>query len=346
MKRFMLFSLCALVMIWPSPSDAQSRNQRNVGQSGVSIRDPGGRSLSNFRGFSYGLREQTYDRPTSNVLGSSGPNPSLLGTGLYDANALRRFSLSTDRSSTGMPSALPTLKAANQMYRAVSSDFQNESGETALGALLKRRSSLWASDISAGDGRLGAKQEGPITSLVPEGEGLYREYMQDGEKAFRDGDYLRSYNKFRLANYIGQKDPESLLSMSHAQFAAKCYPLSAYYLRQAIRYMPRLPMLPLKPKAFYSDASLYVKYIQELDDQLVARPHDADLLLLRAYYAWFDSDEIYPERTAQTCLQKAIATDPPPGVTLSIEQLWEGMVASGKVKGTLVRAANPDAGRK
>lgn len=338
MKRFMLLGLCALVGLWPSVSIAQSRLEKSVGSSGVTIHDPGDRSQSGFRGNSYGLRGPSYGSPTNSVLGNNGPSPGLMGTGLYDDNALRRFTLNTGRSATGMPSALPTLKAANQMYQAITSDFQNESGETALGALLKRRSNLWSANIEAGDGRLAAKQDGMISSLVPEGEGLYHDYMQDGEKAFREGDYLRAFNKFRLANYIGQKDPESLLSMSHVQFAAKCYPLAAYYLRQTVRYMPRLPMLPLRPKSFYSNASLYVQYIQELDDQMAARPFDADLLLLRAYYAWFDSDELYPERTAQACLEKALATDPTPSMTLSIEQLWEGMVASGKVKGTLVRA--------
>ncbi len=123
--------------------------------------------------------------------------------------------------------------------------------------------------------------------------------------------------------------------MSHAQFGGKCYSMAAYYLRQALRYMPRLPMVPLRPKAFYTDPSVYVQNVQDLDDYLDGHPQDTDALLLRAYYAWFDVDEADSAGKAQDLLQKALAGNNTPDMTLSIEAFWDGMVASGKVKGPL-----------
>jgi hypothetical protein len=94
-------------------------------------------------------------------------------------------------------------------------------------------------------------------------------------------------------------------------------------------------MVPLQPKAFYGDPSVYVQNIQDLDKYLVGHPQDTDALLLRAYYAWFDVDEVGSTGKARDSLQQALAGNNTPGVTLAIEAFWEGMVASGKVKGPL-----------
>jgi hypothetical protein len=266
-----------------------------------------------------------------------------MGSGSYDSNSASRYNFDANRSAMGMPSALPTLRGNSQTYQGMSMDLQSDTGEGAVGALLRRRDSLWSVQFDQGDHRLAKQDSQPITSLVPAGQGLYHNYMEDGEKAFRDRDYAKAFSKFRMANYLGQKDPESLLSMSHAQFATKCYPLAAYYLRQALKYMPRLPMVPLRPKAFYADASQYVQNIQDLDDALETHPQDADLLLLRAYYAWFDVDELDSERLTKESLEKALTGINSPGVTLSIEQFWDAMVATGKVKGSLHRPPAPKA---
>jgi hypothetical protein len=276
---------------------------------------------------------------TSNALGIGTSNSASPFTFNYGG-------LTANRSAAPIvPGVIPSSAIGGDvLYKGLSSNATETGGEGAVGALLRQRSNLWLSqDYNQTEHRLGKEDREPIKSLVPVGGGLYHDYIESGEKAFQAGDYTVAFSKFRMANYIGQKDPESLLSMSQAQFGGKCYPLAAYYLRQALRYMPRLPMLPLRPKAFYGDPSVYVQNVQDLDGYLVGHPRDTDALLLRAYYAWFDADAIDSPGVARDSLRKALAGNNTPDVTLAIEAFWEGMVASGKVKGVLTPLPVPKA---
>jgi hypothetical protein len=343
MRTFIVFCVFALAVAGPRSLYAQnsaagSRLQKSVGESGISLSDPGNfGSGSAFKTNSYGLTGSggQYGAPTTNIMGSTSNNSTSPYTFNYGG-------LLANRSAAPIvPGVIPSAASSNDLfYKGLSSNANamDIGGEGSVGALLRHRSSLWLSEgYSQTEHRLGNGKEDrePIKSLVPVGGGLYHDYIESGEKAFQTGDYTAAFSKFRMANYIGQKDPESLLSMSQAQFGGKCYPLAAYYLRQALRYMPRLPMLPLRPKAFYGDPSVYVQNVQDLNEYLVGHPRDTDALLLRAYYAWFDADATDPTGVARDSLQKALAGNNTPDVTLAIEAFWEGMVASGKVKGTL-----------
>lgn len=337
MRTFIILCLYMLAAAGPTSLYAQSRLAKGVGSSSVSPSEPGGTSSSaNFKNYSYGSTGKQYGAPTTDILGGSMSNTSNSSSPFsFNYNGLQ-----ANKSTAPMtPGLTPAAGGNDFMYRGLSSNAQDVGGgEGAVGALLRQRSNLWLSqDYNHAGHLLGAGKEGlePIKSLVPSGGGLYHDYIESGEKAFQAGDYAVAFSKFRMANYIGEKDPESLLSMSQAQFGEKCYPLAAYYLRQALRYMPGLPTLPLRPKAFYGDPSVYVQNVQDLDGYLVGHPRDTDALLLRAYYAWFDADALDSTGVARDSLQKALAGNSTPDVTLAIEAFWEGMVASGKVKGVL-----------
>jgi hypothetical protein len=138
-----------------------------------------------------------------------------------------------------------------------------------------------------------------------------------------------------MANYIGHRDPESILSLSQAYFAGNCYPQAVYRLRQVLKYMPRLAMVRLQPKAFYGDPSVYVENVQQLDDYLATAPGDVDALLLRAYYAWFDTDDPRSAAIATEALTQALSADSTPDDIQAIDAFWSGMVATGRVTGQL-----------
>ena len=341
MKTFIVLGLYALSVIGATALSAQyvspnkgTRLDKHVGDLWRNPFDPGNfGSTDSFKNNSVGTTPpDKYGEPTTNIIGVRASNLAPSGTFNYS-------SLGAKPSGSTMQGMMPGAAAGDVFYKGLSSNLQEVSGLGAVGTLLQRRSGLWLSQgYNHADHRLNNKEDrDPIKTLVPAGEGLYHDYLESGEKAFRGGDYTLAFSKFRMANYIGQKDPESLLSMSQAQFGGKCYPLAAYYLRQALRSMPRLPMVPLQPKAFYGDPSVYVQNVQDLDEYLVGHPQDTDALLLRAYYAWFDVDEADSVGIARNSLQKALAGNNTPDVTLAIEAFWEGMTATGRAKGPLIK---------
>ena len=56
------------------------------------------------------------------------------------------------------------------------------------------------------------KSDEPVTSLVPDQPGRYRDHMADGERQFRAGDFIVAFDKFRLANDIVGRSPETCAS--------------------------------------------------------------------------------------------------------------------------------------
>ncbi len=172
-----------------------------------------------------------------------------------------------------------------------------------------------------------------ITSLVPPNPGIYTDYMKKAERLFRRGRYFDALNEYNLAYYIGPTAPETLLSMVHTNFAMGQYRSAAQYLQRTIKYLPELPLAPLKPKGFYQDPLQYLeqflRFQTYLDDKSIP---DAAGYLLLAYYRWFDDDV---EATKQSLSYALGATDNPE-VIEAIETFWSGMVATGKVEGELI----------
>lgn len=314
---------------------AQSRNEKRL--SATAFRGVGNSQLLDFTNATTGLNSisSPYRTPEKNSLFSS------QSSGINNSSPFRvKFS---DTGGVGpinsLTSPLENMRGTGggKRYSPLGDmPLQGEYGEkSGLDALLKSQTLMPLSLYGDAERIIQDARQEPIRSLVPPEGGAYSEFMQAGEKAFREGDYPLASAKYRMANYIGQKNPECLLSLSHAHFAGRNYSLASFYLRQAILQVPRLAAIPLLPKSFYGDPSIYVENIQMLDEHLLLEPADADAQLLMAYYSWYDVDAADPPGEATRSLSRALAGTTTPAVVQAVETFWEGMVASGKVKGTL-----------
>jgi len=211
--------------------------------------------------------------------------------------------------------------------------------ETALGAA---RAYLQALEEAA-TSKLRDSSE-PITTLVPTPKSDYREHMLKGDRAFRANNYRGAYSEFLIASDLGGRDPESLICLTHAQFAlsAYAYPKAAYFLERAIKYMPELPLANLRPRGFYGSAAKYAEHMVALEEHLERAPADGDALLLLAYFRWFDENQ--DVKTVHKALSRALASALKRKETHLLEAVqtfWDGMVATGKVSGKLVAAQEP-----
>ncbi|MCK4600985.1 MAG: hypothetical protein KAU28_00865 [Phycisphaerae bacterium] len=181
----------------------------------------------------------------------------------------------------------------------------------------------------------------PITSLVPQEPGPYQQYLKKGEERFREGSFLDAFRQFQLANAINSRNPESLLSMTHARFALGEYSSAAFNLRQTLKYLPELPLLPLQPKAFYGDPGTYLEHYGDLLQHINKNPKDPGAYMVLAYYHWF-GEEVDEARTALLNAKQSIEDpDKAPEIKEAIEIFWDGMLVSGKVSGKLQESDSP-----
>lgn len=179
----------------------------------------------------------------------------------------------------------------------------------------------------------------PITSLVPKNEGLYRKYMVRGDRSFRQGNYREAYAGFQIANDLGGHDPESYVCLVHTEFAlsSHSYAKACYFLEQALRYMPELPLANLRPRGFYDNEAKYAQQLVALIDHIEKRPSDHEAILLLAYFRWFEDKR--DVAGTQKLLSKALAAGlekKDPFLIDAIETFWRGIVASGEATGELV----------
>jgi len=374
LTRVQTTSICALLAccaLWPQAQQvcfAQSRTKLRTRSTRVIIspigrlQDIGGRwELSSPRARSYGLGGlQRPGAPTgplrrslaagsafalrSSIGGRSGP-----GTALR-SNILRRSGLGRPRSGGKggasppiAPVSAPGTGTGGRKIQPFSLSAQGGKGVST--ALLASGTDLAAArafiqSVGKAGGALD-KPDQPITSLVPDQGGQYHNYMARGEEHFRSGDFAFAFTQFRLANDIIGRSPETLLSMAHAKFATArfSYASAAFYLRKALKYLPELPLAPLRPKAFYNNPATFGEHLFYLEDHLEKSPYDGEALLLLAYFRWFtDEPDV---KTARSALSKALAVSHTDETTEAIETFWDGMVASGKVSGKLLPTTRP-----
>lgn len=146
-----------------------------------------------------------------------------------------------------------------------------------------------------------AAQAGPtltereaVSSFAGTDDSAYSSYLAKGEQSFKDGDFDEALREFRMANIIGGKDPESLLSLTHAAFATSVYGYAeaALYLCRALKHFPELPLAKLDVRAFFGQtpegASRYAAGMTRLEAHLAEVPTDANAKLMLAYFQWFD----------------------------------------------------------
>ena len=368
LTRVQVTGICALLAccaLWPQSQQvcfARTRGKSvTISQAGR-LQDVGGRGkLSAPRSLSYGLGGlQKPGAPTgplqrSLAVGSSFALRSSIGGRGSPGTALRsnilrpsgpgrpRSDGKAGASPPIVPVPAPGTGAGGKRIQPFSLSPQGGKGISA--ALLASKTDLAAArafiqSVGKAGGALD-KSDQPITSLVPDQGGRYRNYMARGEEHFRSGDFAFAFTQFRLANDIIGRSPETLLSMAHAKFATArlSYASAAFYLRKALKYLPELPLAPLRPKAFYNNPATFGEHIFHLEDHLEKSPYDGEALLLLAYFRWFtDEPDV---KTARSALSKALAVSHTDETTEAIETFWDGMVASGKVSGKLLPTTRP-----
>jgi hypothetical protein len=120
--------------------------------------------------------------------------------------------------------------------------------------------------------------------------------------------------------------------MAHATFAMSrgSYVSASYYVRQALKYFPELPVVPLQPKAFFGQPAEYVNKLTLLEQHVRERPNDAEARFLLGYFRWFEGDS----QAAQEALTQTFALARR-DLRNDVKSFWNGMVATGKVSGTL-----------
>jgi tetratricopeptide (TPR) repeat protein len=288
-----------------------------------------------FRSNSYGLGGlQASGSPSANVLRSS----------------IESRANYTVRAYAGLPEpiglAMPALPQAGGDYQPAfrPSAYMDRSALAAPTYSAPATSALnTAADYLAAIGAPIAPQTGSevITSMAPREKGALGEYVAKGEKAFREGDYEAALKEFQKAYAVDSKNPETLLSLAHACFAAtgSSYYRTSYYLRKALKYLPELPLAPLSPKSFFGDESQYASKLARLEDRTKRFPNDADSYLALAYFRWFDRDV----EGARQALAQARRYAKSAEMTASVATFWDGMVASGKVSGELTPTTQPSA---
>jgi hypothetical protein len=97
--------------------------------------------------------------------------------------------------------------------------------------------------------------------------------------------------------------------------------------------MPQLPLVPIRPKGFYSSVAVFGDLMMNLETFLDDHPNNADALLVLAYFRWFsDKPDV---ATVRSALEKALAVSQSESRTEPIQIFWKAIVRSGKATGEL-----------
>jgi len=332
-----LIAATAVLLLAPSGLWAQARSRYLWSQLNLrGLSTVGG----DFTRYSFGLGGL---QRTGRYGGGTVLRSSLRSPGSY---RLARSGAGGQQASLGGFSKTPSL--GQKVYSGTSLGRLNvpmdtrvsPTGTVKVGAesLLSLRSYLVAmGHVSA----LKEQGEEPITSLVPEEESVFQEHMQRGDANFRKGRFPRALGNFKVAVAIARYAPEAHLCMTHAAVATSKYYKAVYHLCKALDYFPELPLVRMSIRGFYGNALTYVEHVEALRKRATSPRGEAGSWLLLAYYRYFDGKEA----EAAAALRKAYSLSHDEVVTEAIRTFWDGMVAAGKVSGSLEPTSQPAAGR-
>jgi hypothetical protein len=151
-----------------------------------------------------------------------------------------------------------------------------------------------------------------------------------------------------MANDVGGNDPESLICLTHTRFALSrySYAKAAYFLEQALKFMPELPLANLRPVGFYGTVGKYAEHLFVLQEHVAKAPSDGEALLLLAYFRWFG--EAQDVKATHKALSRALACALKKKDAFLVEAIrafWDGMIAAEKVSGPLEPASDTDAAK-
>ena len=287
----------------------------------------------------------------SAMVGFGGSSAGTFGADVMGAGGLSSGSLTGGFSASGTARGL----AASTALQAPS--VVSDVGGSGIGGALVTQSGsptafglarAFVQELDRSSKSLLRSQSQPITSLVPTQPSTYRTYMQRGDQAFRQGNYREAYANFQIANDLGDHDPESIICMLHSEFALSSvsYAKPCYYLEQALKYMPELPMVNLRPRGFYDSQAKYAKQFVDLQEYVDKNPADHEATLVLAYFTWFQQDR--DVKTTKLLLSRTLAAGEKmkdPLVIEAVETFWRGIVATGAATGQLTptsaKAPNP-----
>jgi tetratricopeptide (TPR) repeat protein len=300
---------------------AQSRKSYNP--KGLSLAAPGRSSGTyTFSDYSYGLGNlrSSYKAPGTNLLRSSiyGPaTPSLRRRG---GGAVGGTLSSTPLQ--GRPGAIQYTPLGGLTPVTAPRGTSPLMGASGLGEM-----GMYFATPGVGHGVTLGDRDKPITSFIPDEPSEYRKYMAAGETLFRAGRFTRAFDQFKLANYLVSDDVGALLSMAHAKFAVGSYASGSFYLQAALRYMPELPLVPLRPKGFYGQEARYEADLEKLGKYLERHPDNPDANLLLTYFSWFDQDEELARKSIERADRVAKKTKSKQSLTEAIDIFRRGMDA-------------------
>ena len=293
---------CVTAVFLASEVLAQNRHRVQFSPVGRVRRIGDNYNSRTFQAFSFGLDSlRTASRgPGTDLLRSSIGDPAdlqLRRSGIGRSPSLGRAGFSTRRPGSrrlfqpagsaldGAGGALSGLPSAKRGAPGIAIPRGMANQRTAL---LAATTYMAAINAAAGVKLTAGQGDKPISSLVPEEPSLYQGYMAMGDSAFRDGDFEKAFNKFKLANHIDRHDPESLLSMAHSCFGAGRFPSAGLYLRQALKYLPELALVPLNIRGFFGSEEHFDEKFAHLITTVGKGTGSADIFLVVAYFRWFD----------------------------------------------------------
>lgn len=313
----LMFLVIAVALVFSASASAQSRRRARIS----SLRRPGstGIGLSSFRSHSYGLGGASaarYSAPTGVLSRSASLNIRRTGSplGTRSGGSSLRSLLSGTR--TGLTGAKPlNIKIDRVPRRRLGTSLSPMSGVGAADDYVTAISGIGQNDLAR-----------EITSLAVDDKSRYSQEMRKGEELFKEGEFLDAYNHFKMANIVGQRDPESLLSMMHAQVALShvSYGLSAFYLEKALESLPELPALNMSPKKMYGREQ-YDYRIGRLRKYLEKNPRDNEAQLVNAYFLWFEGEH----EQAKKALNQAKVNSNSPHLAEAAETFLDAIEAVG-----------------
>ena len=260
-----------------------------------------------------GLRFRTKDRYTSDSSSMDSLGRPTLTRGADYSSPVSSLSLSASRMGN---------------YRGIAED-------AAADPLFGTKAYLQAMGATANGVRKGSE---PVTSLVPAAPSQYRDYLANGERAFKAAKFILAMDMFELANVYNGDDPESLLSIFHTKVALSEFGSAGFALRKALRGFPELPLVPIRPKAFYGDQADYREHMASLQKYIRRSDSDPAGHLILAYYKWYEGDVEATTTALQSAHRSASASQSDVGKDSleAIDTFWKAMVASGEVSGELM----------
>lgn len=265
-----------------------------------------------------------------------------MGGGVLQNSSSYTISRSADSRAVapaiGTGTIAPAATGSRVIYRSGGGVVPEVSGPGISSRLMNmsREEILAAASMAEaiGVGELELETDEPIRSFAGDDPGRYSKFLREGEESFRGGNYELALQKFLLANDIGRRAPESLLSLAHANLALGRYNSAKFYLQQALMSLPELPLANISFRNFFGNYLAYSDVREHLLARAQERQTEAASWMLAAYVLWFGDDAA----GAADALRKAAAANEDPATAEAIATFWDGCVASGKVSGSLYAA--------